>query len=83
MGNTGKYNPSFKGNEENQLFQYCPPGELILEVYFIEIDNVCIMTKVRIYSEKKFYRIQIGSKEIGISSKLDGVGPVDNKPSTD
>ena len=64
MGKTGKYNPSCMGNAnaESKLFQYCPPGEPILKVYFLEIDNVCIMTKVGIYDEKKFYCIHIGSK---------------------
>ena len=27
LDNTGKYTPSCEGNTENQLFQYCAPGE--------------------------------------------------------
>ena len=42
---TGKYSPSCQSNTENQLFQYCSPRKDNLGIV---IQNVCIVTRVRI-----------------------------------
>ena len=49
---TGKYSPSCQSNTEIQLFQYCPPREDNTVFFlFLEIDNIYIMAKVRIYGK--------------------------------
>ena len=42
---------SFDVNMEKQLFSYCPPEEANTRSIFFEIDDSCIMTRVKIYSE--------------------------------
>ena len=51
LSNTGKYSPSCQTNTVNQLFQYCPTGKDKTGCKLLEIENVCIMTQVKIYGE--------------------------------
>ena len=43
--------PAARAIQKINSFNIAQPGKTILDVSFIEIDNVYIMTQVRIYSE--------------------------------
>ena len=49
--NTGKYSPSCQNNTVINSSNIALPGRTILEELLLEIENVCIMTQVRMYSE--------------------------------